>query len=293
MKKNNFKKTTNSHFKRALFTALLAGVIALGTLAGCNASNQGNSGNEEKTNTDESTKVRTVNIAATPGYKPITYINEDGDLDGYDIVVFKAIDERLPQYEFTFEAVDKEALNIGVETNKYQVGLNGMFRSKEREEKFLIPENLLGATRVGSVLRADETGIASWDDLVGKRLSPLQVSGGIYALILTYNEKHPDSPIAYQEISTSDRVANYQGLRDNVYDAVPELVDIYNQIQDPDVIRDLKISNTFEKVSTYPIINRSETELLAIINEQLDILLQDGTLSKIALEYYGADVFAE
>jgi ABC-type amino acid transport substrate-binding protein len=271
-----------------IFFAIL---VSAGLLCGCGAG--GGSVSSGGASTGSAVKARKIVIAASPGYKPITYTDENGVLDGYDIAVFKKIDELLPEYEFVFEVADKETLNIGVETGKYQIGLNGLFRSAEREEKYLIPENNLGATRVGFVVREDRNDINTWDDLVTRKVAPTTASGGIYGQLTQYNNAHPDKPIKFDVVTSSNRASNYAALRDNTYDAVVELIDVYNQIDDKSLLTGVKITKTASKVNTYPIINKSETELAATINTILKTLRGDGTLSKIALEYYGADVFAE
>jgi ABC-type amino acid transport substrate-binding protein len=124
-------------------------------------------------------------------------------------------------------------------------------------------------------------------------VAPTTASGGIYGQLTQYNNAHPDKPIKFDVVTSSNRASNYAALRDNTYDAVVELIDVYNQIDDKSLLTGVKITKTASKVNTYPIINKSETELAGTINTLLGSLRQDGTLSKIALEYYGADVFAE
>jgi ABC-type amino acid transport substrate-binding protein len=270
--------------KDAIGAAILF-ALCLVALGGCKSSSSAPA--------SEAVNVRKIVIAASPGYKPITYTDEKGVLDGYDIAVFKKIDELLPEYEFVFEVADKETLNIGVETGKYQIGLNGLFRSKEREEKYLIPVSQLGATRVGFVVRKNSTDINTWDDLVTRRISPISASGGIYGQVTLYNNTHPDNPIKFEIVSKNSRAADYAAVRDNTYDATIELIDVYNQITDEALLKGVKITGAASQVKTYPIINKSETELAATIDRILGELRQNGALSKIALEYYGADVFAE
>jgi ABC-type amino acid transport substrate-binding protein len=273
--------------KTKKLTGIALGLLAGIVLAGCGGSSSGGAA------AADSAKARKITIAASPGYKPITYTDESGVLDGYDIAVFKKIDELLPEYEFVFEVADKETLNIGVETGKYQIGLNGLFRSPEREQKYLIPENILGATRVGFVVSVNTNDINSWDDLVSRKVAPTTASGGIYGQLMLYNNAHPGKPIKFDVVTTSSRSVNYVALKDNTYDAVIELIDVYNQIDDKALLAGLKITKAASKVNTYPIINKSETALADTINKILGTLRQDGTLSKIALQHYGADVFAE
>jgi ABC-type amino acid transport substrate-binding protein len=275
--------------KLLTITSTLALSVAL--LASCGTTSSGDA--SSAAGDASAPEVRVINVAASPGYKPITYTDEKGTLDGYDVVVLQKIDELLPEYEFTFEAVDKETLNIGVETGKYQIGINGLFRSPEREEKYLIPENNLGATRIGFVIDENDDTIKSWGDLVTKRVAPTIASGGIFGQLNLYNSEHPDKPIPFETVSQTDRASDYASVRAGDYDAVIELIDVYNQIPDPALKAGVKITDTVSKVSTFPIINKSETELAEKINKLLGELRENGTLSEIAIQYYGADVFAD
>jgi ABC-type amino acid transport substrate-binding protein len=271
-----------------LAVIFIAVAMCVGLFAGCGARGAGSPASAAA-----AVKARKITIAASPGYKPITYTDENGVLDGYDIAVFKKIGELLPEYEFVFEVADKETLNIGVETGKYQIGLNGLFRSAEREEKYLIPVNNLGATRVGFVVRQNSSDINTWDDLVTRKVAPITASGGIYGQVTQYNNAHLDKPIKFDIVSTNNRASDYAAVRNNTYDAVVELIDVYNQIDDKALLEGVKITGAASQVKTYPIINKAETELAATIERILGELRQDGTLSKISLQYYRDDVFAQ
>ncbi|MDR1573080.1 MAG: transporter substrate-binding domain-containing protein [Clostridiales Family XIII bacterium] len=267
----------------ASFTVSL---IALLALAGC-----GSQAPADNDSGEAPADVREITISASPGYKPITYTDEAGNLDGYDVAVFREIDELLPEYEFTFEVVDKETMNIGVETGKYQIGINGMFRSADREAKYYIPENQLGATRVGFVVKKGTSGIGSWDDAVGKNVSPTGASGGIFGLLNQYNDAHPDAPIVFETVSKSDIATDLGAVKSGQYDIYIHLVDVINQLP-AEVMDGLEVIQV-DKIATFPIINKSETELGDTINDLLLQLREDGTLSRIAEAYYGTDVFAD
>ncbi|MCY8360901.1 amino acid ABC transporter substrate-binding protein, partial [Bacillus inaquosorum] len=65
---------------------LLLSVVAL--LGGC--------GSETNNKTDR--QVQTVIVGTGTDFPNIAFLNEKGDLTGYDIEVMKAIDKELPQY---------------------------------------------------------------------------------------------------------------------------------------------------------------------------------------------------
>lgn len=59
-------------------------------------------------------EAKEIKVAVAGGFYPITYADDNGEAQGYDVEVFKAVDELLPQYTFTYEITDKETMNVGV-----------------------------------------------------------------------------------------------------------------------------------------------------------------------------------
>ena len=75
-------------------------------------------------------------IIATEGaYAPYNYVDENGNPDGYDVAVAKAVDELLEDYEFEYVAVEWSSIFAGLEADRYQVLVTQAARTAEREEK--------------------------------------------------------------------------------------------------------------------------------------------------------------
>ncbi len=66
-------------------------LLLLGVLAGC--------GQGESTKAESG--VQTVIVGTGTDFPNIAFMNEKGELTGYDIEVMKAIDEQLPQYKLS------------------------------------------------------------------------------------------------------------------------------------------------------------------------------------------------
>ena len=64
-------------------------------------------------------EAKEIKVAVAGGFYPITYADDNGEAQGYDVEVFKAVDELLPQYTFTYEITDKETMNVGVQSGTY------------------------------------------------------------------------------------------------------------------------------------------------------------------------------
>lgn len=264
--------------KKRVLTVLLTGLVLSGVLTGCGAAKAAEG-------------PREIIVAVAPGYYPITYADDNGEAQGYDVEVFKAVDELLPEYTFKFEIADKETMNVGVQTGTYQAGINSLFKTDARLETYYMPENNLGYTPVGIIQRVDEE-ITSLADAYeqGLKVAPTSAAGGIRFVVEDWNKVHPDQFIDIElktQISSADQLAS---VRTGEYDYAVNLIPVFN-LQKAEVVEGLKISDPIDVVPTFPIVNKDESELGDKINEALATLNNNGTLAKISSEIFGYDIF--
>ena len=104
-----------------------------------------------------SNEVITLKVAHTQNYAPYDFINEKGESDGFEVAVLKAIDEKLDAYQFEYVGTSDEDLLIGLESGKYDIGTKGAWYTAERAEKFIIPENAIGASIIGFTIRKEDS----------------------------------------------------------------------------------------------------------------------------------------
>lgn len=125
------------------------GVAAVTILAAC--------GNEpdssSATTTSNKDGVTVVKVAYDQAGKPMTFLDESGNATGYDVEVMKLVDEALPEYEFEFVGTTNDDLLIGVEQGKYHAGVKNAFWTEERTQKYIFPQEFLGLSSAGLVLK--------------------------------------------------------------------------------------------------------------------------------------------
>ena len=80
------------------------------------------------------------------GAWPITGDDENGKPAGYDIDTLKLVDEQLADYDFEYVGTSYDDAYIGLEAGNYDAALTNAFWTEERAEKYLIPEEQLGAS---------------------------------------------------------------------------------------------------------------------------------------------------
>lgn len=260
----------------------LIGVLTTGLLAGCGSSAEGS----------KSGSGREIIVAVAPGFYPITYADDNGVAQGYDVEVFKEVDKLLDDYTFVFEIADKETMNVGVQTGTYQVGINSLFKTAAREETYLIPQNNMGYTAVG-IIQKDSDSI---NDLTvahdqKKVHYPVFAAGGIRFVLDDWNKANPDKAIEYNLVTEFSYADLFASIKSGSYDYAVDLIPVFN-LQKPEVVGGLKITEPIDVVPTYPIINKNEAELEQAINGALATLKDNGTLSKLSTDAFGYDVFA-
>lgn len=268
--------------KHTKITALLLALAAVLSLAGCG-------GNDESA---DNPNAREIVVAAAPGYYPITYADDNGQAAGYDVEVFKAIDRLLEDYTFKFEIVDKETMNVGVQTGTYQVGINSLFKTADRLETYNMPENNLGYTAVGIIQREDSS-YNTLQDLFDQnaKIYATGTSGGIPSVVDAWNEAHPDAQLEVERRADVVYADSLAAVQAGEADALIQLIPVFNLV-DEAARAGLKISEPIDVIPTYCIVNKNETELNALIDEKLAELRENGTLSELSVEFFGYDVFS-
>ncbi|MFC7685010.1 transporter substrate-binding domain-containing protein [Ureibacillus sp. GCM10028918] len=275
-----FKKK-NLLYPVSLFALILAGC------GGSEGENSASGGSEEASG-------REITVAVPPSAKPLSYTDENGELTGYEVKILKLVDEKLEDYSFDIVGVADSAAEIGLDTGKYDMIAQGLFKSEAREEKYLIPTESNGASLMRVYSNKDVGTIDSFEDLIGKNITPLSPSGGVFNLLTDYNNENPNNPI---EFPTSDHgftvAERLQAVESGKYDVLvqpsnlgqKEIIEAQNL--------DIVVSEPLKVFPTYFLIHNSEENkaLTEEVSNALKELKDEGTLSELSLEYYGEDVF--
>lgn len=248
---------------------------------------------------EENTEAEKIVVAHTNYYVPYDFEDEDGNSDGYEVAVMKAVDELLPQYEFEFVPTTDDDLLIGVESGKYDVGTKGVWWTQARSETYIFPKNYIGASIIGILTRAEDAD--KYTDLeafaaAGGKLVPIAPQNAQYNIIQNFNEKHPDTPIELVESDTFQLADAYQWVREGRYDAYFEIKTSYeNNVVSEDgeyhEYADDFAYASYEGIPTWPLFNSDNQELADAYDGAIEQLKEDGTLEKLSDEYFGYNLF--
>lgn len=302
MKKN--VKVTETARKIAVISAIAtlgAGAAACGnadsaggTVIQAQAKNGGTGASEDGAQTKEG--VTQITVAYDQAYKPYDFTDENGESDGYEVAVLKAVDELLPQYEFEYVGTTNDDLLIGIESGKYDVGIKGVWWTKERSEKFVFPQHYIGTSIIGIVIRSEDAGkIKDLDSFAAYSgsLVPIGAQNAQYAIVDNYNKSHPDQPInliAGDQFSAAD---GYQWVLEGRYDARID-IKTSNVLAEDGEYHDLADKLTYidyEGIPTWPLFSSDNQALADAYDEAWEKLKADGTLEKLQQEYFGYNLF--
>lgn len=277
------------NIKRVLAFTLTAAAL-LGA-AGCGGSSKtaAQSGTAESASADS---PRQVLIGIRQDLFPTSYIDEKGEPQGYDIDIIKKIDEKLPQYEFTYEAVSQEALLTGLESGKYAAAVAGFYTSDERQEKYLFPQEPIGGNLIGLLVKtSDADQLKDLASLAksGKTLEPIASTSGMYGIVVEYNKENPDNQVDLQTSDWTDASEQFKYLEEGRYDAVVTSQNVYDQIKDELGYDDLTL-NIFTAIKTWSMFNKSETQLAADYDKALKELKDEGYITEESKKYFGQDI---
>ncbi|WP_405380326.1 transporter substrate-binding domain-containing protein [Phascolarctobacterium sp.] len=273
----------NTWKKLAVFTL---GVLAIGALtAGC--------GGEKKqaASTNGKALVKTV-ISGTEA--PLSWVDEKGEMHGYEYDVLVEVNKRLQSYQLDIQAVPPETQDVMMESGDAKVATGGYFKNPQREKNFLLPESPIGASNlVVYVTKGNESKYKNLEEAVkgGLKLVPFTPNGGAFRIITEWNQKHGN---LLQEIpvqgglSVAERIdtikkGQYQAL------VIPDNLGVLD-IAEKQGVQLVALAEPVKVNATYVIVNKQEAKLAGEINAALKDLRKDGTLAKISTKWYKSDL---
>lgn len=253
---------------------VLIGLLLLLSLGACK------SNEKEKDLLDEIKERGTISIATEGNWSPYTYHDEKtNELTGFDVELGRLIAEALG-VEAVFEETDYDSILAGVESGRYDLGINGITYTDERAKSYNFSKPYMFDRTILIVLK-DNTSIKSFEDLNGKVTT--NSTGSTYAdmaigygaevrYVTTFGDTIELLKRGDAEATINARVTYEDYLR-----AHPE--------------GDIKfVDSTEPEKSVIAVAKDERTEsLIEFINKTLDELDADGTLSELSIQFFGYD----
>ncbi len=235
-------------------------------------------------------KVKTVYVGV--GYESdFSYLNEKGELAGYEIDMLKAIDEALPQYEFKYETSDLKGILLGLSAGKFDIGLKQYESNDERRKNYLFSEN--GYLCYDSYIQvlSSRNDINSLEDLQGKTvIGGSTVGAAMGTKLENLNKNLPDDKkykVVYAKMTAEELIAS---LKNGSIDASTSTKALFRKRvqQYGDVVK-LVGKEPVRKSDAYVLFNKKQTQLKKDFDAVLNDLIKTGKLSEISVKALGYD----
>ena len=249
---------------------------------------------KDSSSSENRNDVKVIKVGTGNNYNPACYLDENGELAGYDPAILKEIDKLLPQYEFTYETFDFKTVILALESGKIDLAAHQYEWNQQREDNYLFGEE--GYTVFDQYvwqIGTDDTVYKSIDDLAGKTIHAS--AGDNCAFFLeNWNKQNPDKKINldYTVPSTTEESISYYLTGKWSVVIVPKKdIEIYNDAYEGCNFK-LAFDEPLYSSNTYFLYRKNddeETKLKEAVDGALKQLKESGRLAEISTEYWGGD----
>lgn len=255
------------------FFGLFAGVL----LSACSKPT------EEDTSLSKVEEAKTLVVATSGTLYPSSYYNDENELVGYDVDVAKEVAKRLG-VEITFKEYNVDGQVSSLTRGEADFAANDFGLTDERAEKFSLSTPIKYSFDSMIVRKSDDSGIASLEDLDGKKAAG-EPNTSYMRLAESYGA----------ELVTYDNATNDQYLTDVANGRTDVMLnDYYLQKMAVAALPDIPV-----KILEDVYFNPNETGFLFVkdhqaLQEKVDAVLaemkEDGRLKELAETYFQTDI---
>ncbi|NBD26547.1 transporter substrate-binding domain-containing protein [Paenibacillus glycinis] len=283
--------------KTMIGTAGLALVAMTVVATGCGAKNDANeaganaSGSAQTDNAsggNAAADVKKIIVGTGTQFPKVCFLDENGKLTGFDVELVKEVDKRLPGYEFEFQTLDFSNLLLSLETKKIDFVAHEMEQNPDRAAKYLFNKEAYAHWKTKIIVpKESKATFKNLDDLKGKKVLTTATSAEA-TLLETYNKSHDDAiKIVYTNGAANDTVSQLTSGRVDATlgaDFTLSLIDPQGKLESVgDALEEADVQFVFRKDDP------DEQKLADAVDGALKEIKDDGTLSKLSVQWLGAD----
>lgn len=228
-------------------------------------------GNEAKASAD-----RVYTVAASCDYPPLEYIDDNGNIVGYEMELVQAIADVM-DIKINIVNVSFDGIIAGIQGKQYDIGASGLTITEGRKATCDFSTPILQFS-LSIVTRKDTDGILNEDDLVGKKVGVQLGTTCQFACedagiaVKTYDE----APSAVLDLANGNLDAVV--LDSVVANDFVLSNDSYSQV--------LKVSGSFQNADDMGMaVLKGNSELLGILNDGIAKLQQSGKMAELKAKY--------
>jgi polar amino acid transport system substrate-binding protein len=221
----------------------------------------------------------TVTVGSNAEYPPFEFVNEDGEITGFDIELFDAIAEEAG---FEYELVNTrwDGIFVALASGEFDAVISAATITPERAEQVNFSDPYFNAGQRIAV-QADSTSIQGPEDLDGKMVGvQLGTTGDIWLTEETGADvkRYDENTLAFEALANGD------------LDAVVADGPTAAEVLQANPQMDLKLLDGVYTDEEYGIaVNKDQPELLEAINEGLAAVRESGEYDEIYQKYFGTE----
>lgn len=260
-------------------TLFLAAALCLSLLTACGGREDDTA--EEKDRLARIQEAGEIVIAMEGTWSPWTYHDDSGELVGFDVEVGQKIAEKLG-VKATFVEGGWDGLLAGLESGRYDVMINGVNITEDRAEVYDFSDPY-AYDRMAVIVRADDDRIQSMEDLDG--MTTANTITSIYAA--------KAQEYGANVTGVDDLAQTFQLLLTERIDATlnSHLTYLDYMSANPDAAMKVAVLAADADQIAIPVQKGEDTATLReAINTAIADLREDGTLTEIAVKYFGTDI---
>ncbi|QHT64091.1 transporter substrate-binding domain-containing protein [Paenibacillus lycopersici] len=232
--------------------------------------------------------VKKIIVGTGTQFPKVCFLDENGKLTGFDVELVKEIDKRLPGYEFEFQTMDFSNLLLSLETKKIDFVAHEMEQNPDRAAKYLFNKEAYAHWKTKIIVPKDSKNtFNSLDDLKGKKVLTTATSAEA-TLLEQYNKSHDNAiKIVYTNGAANDTVSQLTSGRVDATlgaDFTLSLIDPQGKLQsEGEALEEADVQFVFRKD------DEDGQKLADAVDGALKEIKSDGTLSKLSVQWLGAD----
>lgn len=271
-----------------------ASILSLGMLAGCGstqtstqaanpetteesaAAEETPAASDEVTETETADSENVIVMGTNAEFEPFEYRENGMDIVGFDVEIAQKVAEKLGK-ELKIEDMAFDSLIMALNSDKIDFIAAGMTATDERRTQVDFSDAYFNSKQM-IIVKADDTSIATADDLVGKNVGvQLGTTGDLFV-------SGTEGIASVAQFQTGTQAV--MDLKNGKVDAV--VIDAEPAKKMTEGQSDLKLLDAPFVEEEYAIaVQKGDEELLKAINETLADIKADGTYDAIYAKYFG------
>ncbi len=229
-----------------------------------------------------------VKVGTMGTYEPFSYVDGSNNLTGYDIEVLRLIEKVDPSLKFEFISGPWDSLFPGLDADKFQLLANQITSNPDRVANYLLTDNTYALCVSQLIVKKGRNDIQSLNDLKGKKIGTT-VGDSFTRILEDWN-------------NTNGKILDIVYYEEDVTTLLQDIVNgrIDATLNDPIMAvakaeaQNLDVEPAGERVAADPthFIIKKGTEGEALkkkVDAALEKLHEDGSLSKLSIEWFGVD----